>query len=273
MSKLKTILLMTAIASSGCATTHAVNRAFATTMPTLPTPPMSRGVLAAWIRSEIAPEHAGTQTLPGVSVYSPSGSLGGGVAARLSRYIEVRILADGQFDSIDVYRSRLYSPMGSVRAGPGIVVGWSSDATPWSLQVSLDTPVSILEWRGLDRCPDCEMPTFFEREGTRILIEPRLTLVGGYWITDWLRVFGQIGLVTRSRGTLSDSNVMDVVLGTQVGAEAHLGSFSFVVEVQNVAFDPILTWGPIFSASLRSTWGDGPGSEARRPSWRDAIEE
>lgn len=273
MLKLKTTLLMAAIASGGCATTNAESRAFATTMPTLPTPPMSRGVLAAWVRTELAPEHTRTSSLPNVSVYSPSGSLGGGVAARLSRVIEVRVLADGEFDSIDLRRSFVYAPLFSVRAGPGIVVGWSSDASPWSLQMTLDTPISFLQWRGVDRCADCEMPTFFPVNGTRILVEPRLTLVGGLWITDWLHIFGQIGLVTRARGTLTDSYVLDPLLATQVGAEAHLGSFSFVVEVQNVAFDPILAWGPIFSASLRGTWGDGPGSEARQPTWRDAIED
>lgn len=266
------MLLSALIGTAGCATTNAESRAFATTMPTLPTPPMSRGVLSAWLRTEVAPEHHSTREPSNVSVYAPSGSLGGGVAARLSRYIELRLLADGGFGDFGSDRPS-GRPMGVGRAGPGIVVGWSSDASPWSLQLTFDTPVSFLGWSGVDRCADCEMPTFFPVDGMRIVIEPRLTLVGGLWITDWLRVFGQIGLVTRARGTLTDSYVVDPLLATQVGAEAHLGSFSFVVEVQNVAFDPILAWGPIFSASLRTTWGDGPGSEARQPSWRDAIED
>ena len=265
-------MLLTLIGTAGGATTNAESRAFGTTLPTLPTPPMSRGILSAWLRTEIAPEHHSTRETPGVSVYAPSGSLGGGVAARLSRYIEFRILVDGQFDAIGS-RRRSSLPMGVGRAGPGIVVGWSSDASPWSLQLTLDTPVSFAGWNGVDRCADCEMPTFFPVNGTRILVEPRLTLVGGLWITEWLHIFGQIGLVTRARGTLTDSYVMDPLLATQVGAEAHLGSFSFLVEVQNVAFDPIFAWGPIFSATLRTTWGDGPGSEARQPSWRDAIED
>ena len=261
------------IGSAGCATTNAESRAFATTMPTLPAPPMSRGILSASIRTEVAPEHHGTRIAPGVSIYSPSISLGGGIAARVSRYVELRILGDGEFDSVDAARTRFYSPIGAARVGPGIVAGWASDASPWSLQVTFDTPVSVLEWRGVDRCADCLVPTFFPVNGTRILVEPRLTLVGGLWITEWLHIFGQIGLVTRARGTLTDSYVVDPLLATQVGAEAHLGSFSFLVEVQNVAFDPIFAWGPIFSASLRTTWGDGPGSEARQPSWRDAIED
>lgn len=265
------MLLVGALGTTGCATANAESRAFATTIPTLPTPPMSRGILTAWLRTEIAPENHSTRETPNVSVYAPSGSLGGGVAARLSRYIELRVLVEGQFDAFGSRRAASV-PTGVGRAGPGIVVGWSSDASPWSLQLTLDTPLSFADWSGVDRCADCEMPTFFSVSGTRILVEPRLTLVGGLWITEWLHIFGQIGLVTRARGTLTDSYVVDPLLATQVGAEAHLGSFSFVVEVQNVAFDPILAWGPIFSASLRGAWGDGPGSEARRPTWRDAIE-
>lgn len=270
--KLSWMLLSALIGITGCATANAESRAFGTTLPTLPTPPMSRGILSAWLRTEIAPEHHGTRETSGVSVYAPSGSLSGGVAARLSRYIEVRILVDGEFGGFGA-RGRSSLPMGVGRAGPGIVVGWSSDASPWSLQLTLDTPVSFVGWSGVDRCADCEMQTFFPVSDTRIVIEPRLALVGGLWITEWLHIFGQIGLVTRSRGTLTDSYVVDPLLATQVGAEAHLGSFSFLVEVQNVAFDPIFAWGPIFSASLRTTWGDGPGSEARQPSWRDAIED
>jgi hypothetical protein len=117
------------------------------------------------------------------------------------------------------------------------------------------------------------MPTFFQRGDTRVVIEPRLTLVGGLWLTSWLRIFGQIGWVTRSRGTLADTFVLDSIIATQVGAEVHLDSSSLVIEVQNIAFDPILAWGPVFSASLRTSWGDGPGSRPRVRTWRDAIEE
>jgi hypothetical protein len=262
-----------ATALPGCPATTAVNRAFATTMPTLPTPPTSRGILTAWLRTEYAPEHEGTRRSPDVSIYSPSFTLGGGLGARLSRYMEVRILGDAEGGSIDAYGNNLYSPMGAGRVGPGIVIGWSSDATPWSLQATFDTPVSILEWRGLDQCADCMTPTFFPRGDTRVAIEPRLTLVGGLWLTSWLRIFGQIGWVTRSRGTLADTFVLDSIIATQVGAEVHLDSSSLVVEVQNIAFDPILAWGPVFSASLRTSWGDGPGSRPRVRTWRDAIEE
>ena len=261
-----------------------IEHAYAARLPTMPVMPSSGGIVNAWGRANVATTQQGVGTAAALSVYSPAVEAGGGIGFRVSRFMEFRVmgdvaLADG---AVDAYGNQLYPSMFAGGVGPGVVVGWASDDSPWSLQLTFDLALTLHGHRGTLawHCrPERDFST--TDRGTALSLQPRGTLAFGYWVAPWLRLYAQVGGLAQQQWSLDDGHYNPLGLA-QIGVEARVDDVSVLVDVQYVAFDPIFERGPVLGIAFRGNLGEGPGSAgrwaqqrraARSRAWRVAVRE
>lgn len=259
--------LFAALLAVGCGPISTpLEHAYASRLPSVPIMPSSRGVVNVWGRANVATTQDGVGTAPALSVYSPAAEVGGGVGFRMSRFVEFRVMGDVAFSdgATDAYRNGRYPRVFAGGIGPGIVLGWSSEDSPWSLQLTFDTAFTLHGHRGTD-VSVFEPHVLTASRGSLLSLQPRGTIAFGYRITPWLRLYAQLGAMGRAQWDLAGTQRHDPLGLGQVGAEFRYKDVSLLVDVQYVAFDPLFDRGPILEFAVRGVLGDGPGSRPRRP--------
>ena len=228
--------------------------------------PSSRGVVNFWGGANVATTQDGIGSAPSLSVYSPAAEVGGGVGVRVSRFMEIRVMGDVAFSdgAADAYGNGRYPRIFAGGFGPGLVVGWSSEDSPWSLQLTFDTAITLHGHRGTDAVL-FDAPTLIASRGSLLSLQPRGTIAFGYRVTHWLRLYAQLGAMGRAQWNLAGMQHHDPLGLGQVGVELRYEDVSVLVDVQYVAFDPLFDRGPILEMAVRGVFGHGPGSHARRP--------
>ena len=261
------IALFAAVLGVGCGPiTTPLEHAYASRLPSVPIMPSSRGIANVWGRANVATTQDGIGTAPALSVYSPAVEVGAGVGFRVSRFMEIRVMGDVALSdgAADAYGNGRYPGIFAGGVGPGLVIGWSSEDSTWSLQLTFDTAFTFHGHRGTD-------VTVFEPHvltasgGSLLSLQPRGTVAFGYRITHWLRLYAQLGAMGRAQWNLAGTQHHDPLGLGQVGVEMHYKDVSVLVDVQYVAFDPLFDRGPILELAVRGVFGDGPGSRARTP--------
>jgi len=250
----------------GCgALSTPIEHAYASRLPSVPIMPSARGIVNVWGRANVATTQDGVGTAPSLSVYSPAAEVGGGVGFRLSRFFELRLMGDVGFSdgAADAYGNGRYPRIFAGGFGPGIVVGWSSEDSPWSLQLTFDTAFTSHGHRGTDVV--VFSGELIASRGSLLSIQPRGTVAFGYRVTRWLRLYAQLGAMGRAQWNLAGMQRHDPLGLGQVGVELQYEDVSVLVDLQYAAFDPLFDRGPILEFAVRGVFGDGPGSNARKP--------
>ena len=243
-----------------------LEHAYASRLPSVPIMPSSRGIVNLWGRANVATTQDGIGTAPALSVYSPAVEVGAGVGFRVSRFMEIRVMGDVALSdgAADAYGNGRYPGIFAGGVGPGLVIGWSSEDSPWSLQATFDTAFTFHGHRGVD--VSVSEPQVLTASGGRLLsLQPRGTIAFGYRVTHWLRLFAQLGAMGRAQWNLAGTQHHDPLGLGQVGVELRYKDVSVLVDVQCVAFDPLFDRGPMLELAVRGVFGDGPGSRARAP--------
>jgi hypothetical protein len=280
------LLVLAALMALGCGPViepRPLEHAYAGRLPTVPIMPSSGGIASVWGRANVATMQEGIGSAPALSVYSPAAVVAGGIELRASRFMEFRVMGDVAFanGAVDAYGNQLYPRMFAGGIGPGVVVGWSSEDSPWSLQLTFDLAVTLHGHRGTLAWRGATGEVITTTRGTAWSMEPRGTLAFGYGVAPWLRLYAQIGGLAQQQWSLDDGHYNPLGLA-QVGVEARVDDVSVLIDVQYVAFDPIFERGPVLGIAFRGNLGEGPGSAARwaqqhralrSRAWRVAVRE